>query len=171
MRRQFEYIISEDPIYNTYLVNNFINRFVKSGKKEQIEKVIYSVLNKYNFFIFFELVCHNSPLYDNTIRFYRFNRVKITPLLILEGSRSTRKGLSLFSKNIKRRLLSTTPIHTLRRQLKLELRNFEFHKKLGNFTYKDDHIKISTKILKENRKFINFERMLLKSRLKVYKTY
>ena len=33
----------EDPIFNSYLFNKFINMFVKQGKKQKIHKIIYSL--------------------------------------------------------------------------------------------------------------------------------
>src|ERR1700761_4998420 len=62
--------LQEDPVYDSFVLNKFINFFVKKGRKEKVQNVFFEIFrNEFHdfypsYFIFFEILERFKPLFQ-----------------------------------------------------------------------------------------------------------
>lgn len=171
MRRENEHYIKHDPIFNSYLVNNFINRFMRNGKREKVEHTVYLCFRKSKVCLFFEIVFANNPLYYCSKRSSR-KKISFIPTPLMSRDRSFRIGLYFLVKCIKNQKISICK-NVLKEKILLELNNFSNKDEeygydvLYGYRFKDS-FDLDKKVL-ENRSSIRYKRMILKLKSRLFK--
>ena len=144
----------DDPVFNSYLFNKFICKFVKDGKKLKIQKKMYKLFSKKDKMIpinlFFQVIERVRPgLINVPVRFGK--NIERVPMAITE-SKSFRKAIFYISQAVNDRKYD----HILEEKIFNEF--FDMFHTAGYF---NKYSAENARLVKENSHLKHFRRFAL----------